>query len=217
MGFCTAENAHLPSPQQGIERKAAGHSVSAAVHVPQAGHSGHLPLRFTGQLHTPGSPPGLCACQPSGMASSSRAIPPPLPLVIGRPMEEPSSSGLGDPQRLGRQGWSPMPAAYPCPQIPSVDCNENNPMRGSSYVCRELALPSKRCHRDAQHWYQTKPQGEHHTVAWTRGRHSAAACLSPVSPGLDTRAVAVVGGGRGKEEASSHYHADSTCFISLSG
>lgn len=54
-------------------------------------------------------------------------------------------------------------------------------------------------------------------MTWTRGRHSAAVCLSPVDQGLGTRAVAVVGGGRGKEEASSHYHTDSTCFISLFG
>lgn len=68
-------------------------------------------------------------------------------------------------------------------------------MLGSPYVCRELALPSKSCHRDAEHWCQAKTHGEHHTVAWIKGRHSAAACLSPVGLGLGTRAVAVVGGG----------------------
>lgn len=125
--------------------------------------------------------------------TSSRAIPRVLPLVTGRPVE--GTSSYRAPQGLGRQGWSSMPAAHPYPQLPSVESNENSTMAGPPMSAENL------------HWGQVKSKES--TILWPR---SAAACLSPVGPGLGTRAVAVVSGGEGKEEASSHHHADSTCF-----
>lgn len=149
-------------------------------------------------------PTRICACQSSGMARAA----------------EPSS---GTPQGLRWPGQSPMPAAGPCPQGPKLQIsnahsNENSSMLGS-YVCTELALPL----RDVtEHSCQAKPQGQHHTVAWIRGRHSAAACLSLVGSGLGTRAVAAVGGGRPAvivtqtAHASFHFFGDWCLVMSVS-
>lgn len=135
------------SPQQGIERRALVTLSLQQCMCPRLAtvapaSPGH---RSAAHPELPSRP--LCACQPSGMAtSSSRAIPRVLPLVTGRPVE--GTSSYRAPQGLGRQGWSSMPAAHPYPQIPSVESNENSTMPGPPMSAENWhCLPSKMSQR----------------------------------------------------------------------
>lgn len=91
-----------------------------------------------------------------------------------------------------------MPAARSYPQIPSVDSNENSTMPGPSMsVENRHCLPSKMSQRCKALGLGQVPRRAPYCGPDQR-QALAAACLSPVGPGLGTRAVAVVSGGRGR-------------------